>query len=1118
MISRLASSAIFASAMLLSSMDIWAQRPELVVQTGPATALSSMAFSPDGKTLAMAGGDRMLKLWDVASGRELRALKGHPHGINSVAFSPDGKMLASGSYQTIKLWSVVTGSELRKLGGPSADGETLAFSPDGTTLASGSWAGNQPIRLWDVASGNELRTLKGHSGSVKALAFNSDGTTLASGSGDRTIKLWDVASGSEIRTLKGHSGVVTSVAFSPDGKTLASADNDYTIKLWDVASGNDSRTLKGGPSVGFSPDGKTLAGGDGITIKLWDVASANELRALRGHSGSVSSLAFSPDGTTLASLSGVTIKLWDVARGSELRTLKRHSSPIYSVAFSPDGKTFASGGVDDTIKLWDVASGRELRALKGHSDSVMALAFSPDGKTLASGSLDQRINVWDVVSGQLRRSFRHYGPITSVNFSLDGKLLASGSSPEYTETGAIKDSMIRIWDLASGSEFRALPGHSYAVLSVAFSPDGKTLASGGDDVNDRAIKLWDVAAGRELRTLKGLSGGVRSVAFGPDGKTLAGGDGDHTIKLWDVVSGSELRALKGHTSGVNDVAFSPDGKTLVSCSADNTIKLWEVASGSELRTFGGHSDQVTSVAFSPDASKLVSGSWDASLKVWDAGSGKELATLIALDERDWVAITPDGMFDGSAEAWKKILWRFNSNTFDYAPVEAFFNEFYYPGLITDAFAGKVPNASSDITQKDRRQPLLEITERDGKVVGKLAERNVTVKIHVSAIPADQDQKTGSGAQDVRLFRNGSLVKVWRGDVLKGQTSVTLEAAVPIVAGENKFTAYAFNHDNVKSSDAELIVTGAERLKRQGTAYIVAIGIDNYSNPDYRLNFAGADAKDFAAEVKRQQESLKRYARIEVIPLADAQATKANITQKLRELAKQVQPEDAVVVFFAGHGTAQGNQFYLIPHDLGYQGPRQKLTKAGLQTVVQHSISDRELERLFEGIDAGQLLLVIDACNSGQALEAEEKRRGPMNSKGLAQLAYEKGMYVMTAAQSYQAAMEASKFGHGFLTYALVEEGLKKGSADREPKNGAIDIREWLNFATDEVPRMQEHNSREALRGRGRYVVFVGDGRAVGIRKTQADARDNIQRPRVFYRRELEANPLIVAAVGAGAPQ
>ena len=189
---------------------------------------------------------------------------------------------------------------------------------------------------------------------------------------------------------------------------------------------------------------------------------------------------------------------------------------------------------------------------------------------------------------------------------------------------------------------------------------------------------------------------------------------------------------------------------------------------------------------------------------------------------------------------------------------------------------------------------------------------------------------------------------------------------------------------------------------------------------------------------------------------------------------QVQPEDTVIVYFAGHGTAVQNRFYLIPHDLGYAGPRTALNEAGLQAILAHSISDLDLNAVFEKVDAGQLLLVIDACNSGQALEAEEKRRGPMNSKGLAQLAYEKGMYVLTAAQSFQAALEAAKFGHGFLTYALVDEGLKQGAADRD-QDGRIDLREWLNYAADEVPRMQEekHTRRAA---RTRYTPGLCRGR------------------------------------------
>jgi uncharacterized caspase-like protein len=223
-----------------------------------------------------------------------------------------------------------------------------------------------------------------------------------------------------------------------------------------------------------------------------------------------------------------------------------------------------------------------------------------------------------------------------------------------------------------------------------------------------------------------------------------------------------------------------------------------------------------------------------------------------------------------------------------------------------------------------------------------------------------------------------------------------------------------------------------------------------------------------------------------------------------EKIKAAEPEDGVIVYYAGHGTAQEQRFFLIPHDLGYEGKRTELDATGLQKILAHSISDLELEQAFERIDAGMVLMVIDACNSGQALETEEKRRGPMNSKGLAQLAYEKGMYILTAAQSYQAALEAEQLGHGYLTYALVEEGLKSGAADNQPHDNEVTLREWLDYATERVPRMQEAKMREG-RGLNLGVAFVeGEEKVVEVDKR------SLQRPRVFYRREPEPQPFIVA--------
>ncbi|CAD5955627.1 putative WD repeat-containing protein alr3466 [Planktothrix agardhii] len=292
------------------------QNPTLVTTlTGHSDAVSSVAFSPDGRTLASGSFDNRIKLWDVQSQREIATLTGHSSYVTSVAFSPDGRTLASGSDDnTIKLWDVQSQRQIATLTGHSSFVLSVAFSPDGRTLASGSW--DTTIKLWDVHSQGEIATLTGHSSFVLSVAFSPDGRTLASGSWDTTIKLWDVHSQGEIATLTGHSDFVRSVAFSPDGRMLASGSKDKTIKLWDVRS-------------------------------------QRQIATLTGHSHFVRSVAFSPDGRTLASGSlDTTIKLWDVQSQGQIATLTGHSDVVYSVAFSPDGRTLASGSWDTTIKLW----------------------------------------------------------------------------------------------------------------------------------------------------------------------------------------------------------------------------------------------------------------------------------------------------------------------------------------------------------------------------------------------------------------------------------------------------------------------------------------------------------------------------------------------------------------------------------------------------------------------------------------------------------------------------------------------------------------------------------------------------------------------------------------------
>ena len=622
--------------------------------------------------------------WNLPEGATTRLAKGR---INDIVYAPDGKQFAVSTNIGIWIYDALTGVETELIKEPGRAFRKIAFSPDGNTLAcSSGFTGQGAIMLWDKATGKFMHTLRAPIG-LASLYFSEDSNKLICAGYFGQVSVWEIKAdnppilNSNIELDFKSWSEFWPFTLSPDGRFLAITTpdlqtKDYSIKLYDGMTGELLHTLadhrSSVKSLSFSPDSKTLLSGDGYnSIRAWNTVTGELKTSMYWMSVKTTNvLEYSHNGKFIVSLHDDGVRLWQntddesdnaiyaIGEYKNIMYLDEHSEYVYKVAFSPDENTLITGSMDGTIRAWDTATGNQRFECKGHLQGIKGvvlsdtretlltinnaynpmgsyqqrrwnvntgeilssvvsekiywgnMVISPDGKTLASHQSSGNCFLWNIAldGPQLITTFdlqgyRRGGLNVRIAFSPDGKMLAAGGEDFAVHVWTIDDESNTLTHKFTSKE------HTKAVWSIAFSPDGNKLASGGED---KLIRIWDVEEGKTLFTLGGHSWRVNCFAFSPDCKILASGSLE--IFLWDIESETMIRKIREQQrSIIFDLAFSPDGKILL-IAANDGLKVYSIDSERFLTL---NRDRTDSLRLSPENNTLVTYSWNADILLWD---------------------------------------------------------------------------------------------------------------------------------------------------------------------------------------------------------------------------------------------------------------------------------------------------------------------------------------------------------------------------------------------------------------------------------------------------------------------------------------------------------------------
>ena len=999
------------------------------------TLINHIDISPNGKYFISAGYDSDIILWEESSHKKIRTFSGHAQQISSVFFSKNGKKIISSSLDlTIKIWDVKSGKLINTINDAHHEDKDLWFlvakyTPDNTIVSILSGENSAKIKVIDIETQKILQQFEGPTGIVTCAIVSPNGKELITVS-NNTIKLWDIKKGNLLKNINTSVvGAMYSIDITSDGeKIVISGDRD--IVIWDIKNEILIKNIDiGASSVDISHDNKTFISTCRGELIEWDLNTGDEIRSIEEKYESYITKFYdngnhfiSGGGTQREGSKTANIKIWDSQMFIEPININNMTSEVRSLVFSSNGKMIASSGADYRIKFWNFDTEVIFKEFHIEGQPLQSAVFFPDNKRIIAAAFP--FFIWNIKDNKqfIEKKWDFFADLHDqvIAISPNGNMIARNDR-----------SNVVIIDLKNEKTTVRLEGHLKRVSSIAFSPNGLYIISGSYDGN---IKLWNTQTGLEVRTFKGHTGKVFSVAFFPDGKKIISGSEDNTMKVWDIQSGNNIKSFNDRFS-ISNICISPNGNTIASGSPNGIIKLWNLNKEKEIKTIQAH-NFVSSVMFSPSGEVLISGGGDGKINFWRVSDGKLLITLYGLfASEDYVAVTLDGRFYGTK---KGIDLLHLVEGMDIIPLSSLYEQFYTPNLLARVMAGeefKEPEIKIDDL---KLPPLVEITSPQSHQ--KLNNNQLTVNVKIT------DQ--GGGIDEIRLYLNGKLIETTQRGFVKIEQNNNVKIkffTIILTNGENKIKATAFNKQRTESIPDEITVF-YEGVKKTANLHMLVIGIDNYKNTKYNLNYAVADATSFKEEIEKNSSAI--FGNINITFLKDADATKERIIQEFENIKQQAKQEDVFIFYYAGHGVMSMDdkaEFHIIPYNVT------KLYDYN-ETLNANAISANELQTFSTELKAQKQMFVFDACQSGGMTEFLAAR-GAAEEKAIAQLARSTGTYWLTASGTEQYATEFAELGHGLFTYCILL-GLQ-GQADGGDKDKKITVTELSAFLNDKVPELSE---------------------------------------------------------------